>query len=243
MPSFNLLLISKFSSRLSRSLCSLIAAFESFYKKTQKPWVYFHKTWLQKSRKQLLDVFLLYYADLRDNMPRAAANLAYFLGVEMDESRAKCIRDYSQGFFHRQGKTANIKRLKESNSTASTVETVRKVVASCVQYKRCATSGSIWHLWGIDWLIRIKCKSLSVLRLPTIYYFDQKKVQVSYFQWYFKWLLEVSLQTKRIFCDYRKIICTRYSSFVALSSGGNIIWYICFSFIAYRHFIALLAKD
>ena len=127
-------------------MCYLVADFESFYKPRQKPWADFHKAWLQKSRKQLLDVFLLYYADLCDNMARAAANLAYFLGAEMDESRVKCFRDYSQGFFHREGETVNVNRLKRSNSTASTIETVRKVAVSCVKYKRCATSGSMWHL-------------------------------------------------------------------------------------------------
>ena len=124
----------------------LVAALESFYKRRQKPWIDFHKAWLDKSRQQLLDVFLLYYADLHDNMATAAANLAYFLGAEMDEQRVKCFRDFSQGFFHREGKTVNIKRLKESNSTASTIETVRKMVVSCVQDNRCATSGSVWHL-------------------------------------------------------------------------------------------------
>ena len=124
----------------------LVADIELFYEKMQKRWVDFHKAWLEKSRQQLLDIFLLYYADLRDNMVRAAANLAYFLGAEMDESRVKCFQDYSQGFFHRKGKTVNINILKESNSTASTIETVRKVVVSCVQHKRCATSGSVWHI-------------------------------------------------------------------------------------------------
>jgi hypothetical protein len=98
--------------------------------------------WITKALTEDMDIFILSYEDLKNNLDRALVNLAYFLGVALDEKSLECVMSDAEGSFHRvkgedpyDGIRVNLTEVE-----AEKVKT-KRLIEDCIARKRSATSG------------------------------------------------------------------------------------------------------
>ncbi|ELU11434.1 hypothetical protein CAPTEDRAFT_193836 [Capitella teleta] len=122
---------------------------EEFVERETPKYQRFHDFWFDISEKKSLDLFVLFYDDLRENSAQALINLAHFLGISDIRDQLPCIQANMEGSFHRKAPgTAEVAdpfgALDETLSKGidKIAQIVNGQVQSCMKKGDCVTSGS-----------------------------------------------------------------------------------------------------
>ena len=106
-------------------------------------WPNLPSVWIASAMKHGIDMFLLFYDDLLNNLERTVVKLAYFLGVNLSPEDLKCILDNKEGHFHRSSKNKEMVNKIAVNATRylPSAKKLKGRIRECIQMKKCMLSG------------------------------------------------------------------------------------------------------
>ena len=108
-------------------------------------WVEFHNFWITRALNYDLDLFILFYEDLLEVLPRALANTAYFLGLSVDADTLKCVQENSEGQYHRKSQSpardpfTDLKKYPLEMDRLKSI--LNEMIQQCSAAGKCVTSG------------------------------------------------------------------------------------------------------
>ena len=99
--------------------------------------------WIDTALEKGMDLFLLFFDDLINDLGRALVKLAYFLGVTLSPEELQCILNNSEGHFHRGKRSADLFKNVTVQIThlRGDKKILQQKVGDCVRKSRCIISG------------------------------------------------------------------------------------------------------
>ena len=107
-------------------------------------WQEFHNYWIDLAKRKHLDLFILFYEDLKNDLERSLSNLGYFLGVPLSRKTFLCIQNNVEGSHHRGTiKDDPFEKLPNFSEEMRRIqEQLNTRLAVCQRENMCITSGS-----------------------------------------------------------------------------------------------------
>lgn len=90
-----------------------------------------------------IDIFLLFYDDLINQLARTLVRLAYFLGVDLSPEDLQCILEHEEGSYHRSDHNHDMFKNISVNISGMLPghKLFKEKVAECLKERKCMTSG------------------------------------------------------------------------------------------------------
>ena len=125
-------------------MCVSTSDWKRFVEQMIPMWEDFYNFWFDNSKNGHLDLFILFYEDLVNDLERSLSNLAYFLGAPLSKKDFQCIQKNVEGKHHRGtiGKDPFENVDKFTSALQRIQNDLNQQIDVCLQENRCVTSGS-----------------------------------------------------------------------------------------------------